>query len=192
MSCQQDGLSRNQAPPSSPCSHTPATLLILPRLYPWASARGFPQATPGTPFTRIFLCGFHAGSISSGTQGHRLTEPSPRHPIKPLLSFHCILPPGSALQSHVSELPVSWLAQLMSVVQLMPRLWVQFLYSPQRQLTFWVSLMAHTVKNPPAMQKTWVWFLHQEDPLKKGMVTHSSILAWRISWIDKPGGYNSP
>ena len=42
------------------------------------------------------------------------------------------------------------------------------------------SLVAQTIKNLPAMQETWVWSLGQEDPLQKGMATHSSILAWRI------------
>ena len=40
--------------------------------------------------------------------------------------------------------------------------------------------MAQTVKNLPAMQETWVQSLGREDPLEKGMATHSSILAWRI------------
>ena len=44
------------------------------------------------------------------------------------------------------------------------------------------SLIAQLVKNPPAMQKTLVRFLGGEDPLEKGKATHSSILAWRISW----------
>ena len=44
----------------------------------------------------------------------------------------------------------------------------------------WASLVAHLVKNPPVMQETWVRSLDWEDSLKKGMVTHSSILAWRI------------
>ena len=44
------------------------------------------------------------------------------------------------------------------------------------------------VKNLPAMQKTWVQTLGQEDPLEKEMVTHTSILAWRISWTEQPGG----
>ena len=44
------------------------------------------------------------------------------------------------------------------------------------------------VKNPPAMLETWVRFLGWEDPLEKGMATHSSILAWRISWTYNPGG----
>ena len=45
-----------------------------------------------------------------------------------------------------------------------------------------VSLVAQLVKNLPAMQETWVRFLDWEDPLEKGKVTYSSILAWRISW----------
>ena len=38
------------------------------------------------------------------------------------------------------------------------------------------------------MPETWVWSLDQEDPLEKGMATHSSFLAWRIAWIEEPGG----
>ena len=48
--------------------------------------------------------------------------------------------------------------------------------------------VAQTVKNPPAMQETWVRPLGGEDPLEKGMATHSSILAWRISGTEEPGG----
>ena len=44
----------------------------------------------------------------------------------------------------------------------------------------WASLVAQTVKNMPAMQETWVWSLGWEDPLQKGMTTHSSSLACRI------------
>ena len=44
----------------------------------------------------------------------------------------------------------------------------------------WVSLVTQKVKNMPAMQETWVQSLDPEDPLEKGMATHSSILAWRI------------
>ena len=44
------------------------------------------------------------------------------------------------------------------------------------------SLIPQLVKNPPAMQKSPVWFLGQEDPLEKGKATHSCILAWRIPW----------
>ena len=50
-----------------------------------------------------------------------------------------------------------------------------------------VSLVAQMMKNLPAMQETRVQFLGQEDPLKKEMATHSSILPWRIPWTDKLG-----
>ena len=49
------------------------------------------------------------------------------------------------------------------------------------------SLVAQLVKNPSAMQKTWVQFLDREDPLEKGKATHSNILAWRISWTTVHG-----
>ena len=52
-------------------------------------------------------------------------------------------------------------------------------------------LVAQLVKNPPAMQETWVRFLGQEDPLEKEMATHSRILAWRIPWAEGPGGLRS-
>ena len=41
------------------------------------------------------------------------------------------------------------------------------------------------------MKETWVWSLGQEDPLEKEMATHSSILAWEISWTEKSGGLQS-
>ena len=52
-----------------------------------------------------------------------------------------------------------------------------------------VSFISHTqlVKNPPAMQETWVRFLGWEDPLEKEMATHSSILTWRIPRTEEPG-----
>ena len=49
------------------------------------------------------------------------------------------------------------------------------------------SLVAQLVKNLPAMEETQVQFLDWEDPLEKGMATHSSILAWRIPWTEEPG-----
>ena len=45
---------------------------------------------------------------------------------------------------------------------------------------YWVSLVAQMVKNPPAVQETWVQSLGLEDPLEEGMATHSSIPAWRM------------
>ena len=47
------------------------------------------------------------------------------------------------------------------------------------------------VKNPPAMQETWVQSLGQDDPLEKEMTNHSSILAWRIPQTEKPGELQS-
>ena len=47
------------------------------------------------------------------------------------------------------------------------------------------------VKNLPAVQETQVQSLGQEDPLEKGMATHSRILAWRIPWTQEPGGLHS-
>ena len=47
--------------------------------------------------------------------------------------------------------------------------------------------MAQMVKSPPAMQETWLSSLGWEDPLEKGMATHSSILVWRIPWTEEPG-----
>ena len=52
-------------------------------------------------------------------------------------------------------------------------------------------LLVRLVKDPPAMQETWVQFLGGEDPLEKEMATHSSILAWRIQWTEEPGGLQS-
>ena len=52
----------------------------------------------------------------------------------------------------------------------------------------WASLLAQIVKNLPAMWETRVLSLGRENPLEKGMATHSSILAWRIPWTEEPGG----
>ena len=48
------------------------------------------------------------------------------------------------------------------------------------------SLVAHTVRNLPAAQETWVQSLGQWDPLEKGVATHSRILAWRVAWTEEP------
>ena len=48
--------------------------------------------------------------------------------------------------------------------------------------------MAQLVKNPPAMQETQVQSLGGENPLEKGMATHSNILAWRTPWTEELGG----
>ena len=63
--------------------------------------------------------------------------------------------------------------------------------SKKKQYLKVASLVTQTVKNLPAMQKTQVQSLCWEDPLEKGMATHSSILAWRIPRTEEPGGLQS-
>ena len=63
----------------------------------------------------------------------------------------------------------------------------------QTRLSDWTELLllvAYMVKNLPAMWETRVWSLSWEDPLDKGTTIHSSILAWRIPWTEKPGVYS--
>ena len=55
----------------------------------------------------------------------------------------------------------------------------------------WASLVSQVVKNLPVMRETWVRSLGWEDPLEEGMVTHCSILAWRIPWTEEPSGLQS-
>ena len=77
---------------------------------------------------------------------------------------------------------------------LSPRFWGVWERSQIHTPPIWqlkASLVAPLVKNRPAMQETPVWFLGREDPLKKGMATHSSILAWRVPWTEEPGGLQS-
>ena len=64
------------------------------------------------------------------------------------------------------------------------RIWAQL-------ITVRASLVAQSVKNLPVVQETQVQFLGWEDPLEKEMATHSSILAWKISWTEEPDGLQS-
>ena len=70
------------------------------------------------------------------------------------------------------------------------RLMITSLYLPSGHLIR-ASLVAQMVKNLPAMQETQAQFLGWEDPLEKGMATHSSILAWRIPLIEELGRLQS-
>ena len=58
-------------------------------------------------------------------------------------------------------------------------------------MTYMTSLVSQMVKHLPTMQETWVQSLGWEDLLEKEMETHSSILAWRIPWLEEPGGLQS-
>ena len=64
-------------------------------------------------------------------------------------------------------------------------------YIRKQYIDFRTLLMAQTVNNPPAMWEAWVRSLGWEDPLEKGMATHSSILSWRIQWTEEPGRLQS-
>ena len=100
---------------------------------------------------------------------------------------------------------VVWLSLWLSVVaQLvkkpppaMRETWIRSLcgediHSGYPRLSFWGSVLVdQRLKHLSAMRETWVLFLGPEDPLEKEMETHSSILAWRILWTDKPGGLQS-
>ena len=60
-------------------------------------------------------------------------------------------------------------------------------YQTVERACYGASLVAEMVKNPPAMRETWVQSLGWEDPLEKGMATHSSIFACRIPWAEESG-----
>ena len=64
-------------------------------------------------------------------------------------------------------------------------------FSSYHQRPLVACLVVQLVKNLLAVQETWVWSLGWEDPQKKEMATHSSILAWRIPWTEEPGGLQS-
>ena len=71
---------------------------------------------------------------------------------------------------------------------------IKVLYLPVpvlHQDDYGALLVAQMVTNLPAIQETQVQSLGQEDPLEKGMATHSSILAWRTPWTEEPGGLQS-
>ena len=59
------------------------------------------------------------------------------------------------------------------------------------RIASYASLVAQRVKQLPTMWETWVWSLSREDPLEKEMATQSCTLAWKISWMEKPGRLQS-
>ena len=67
----------------------------------------------------------------------------------------------------------------------------QFLFLLKLSSNKIASLVAQRLKHLPLMRETWVQSLGQEDPLEKEMATHSSILAWRIPWMEEPGRLQS-
>ena len=67
---------------------------------------------------------------------------------------------------------------------------VKYLLTSDR-LEFKASLVAQSVKNPPAMEETWILSLGQEDPLEKELATHFFIIALEIPWTEESGGLQS-
>ena len=93
----------------------------------------------------------------------------------------------------------NFVGKVMSLLfNMLSRLVITFLPRSKRLLISWlqspsavISLVAQRLKRLPAMWETWVRSLGWEDPLEKEMATHSSILAWRIPWMEEPGGLQS-
>ena len=123
------------------------------------------------------------------------TPPSPYHPsLFSILSFGEVMLlagfPGSSADKESTCNAGN--PSLIPGLGKHPREWIGYplLYS-------WVFLVAQMVKNSSAMWETWVWScgfepgFSRENPLEEGMATHSSILAWRIPWIEDPGGLQS-
>ena len=97
---------------------------------------------------------------------------------------------GDPLQCSCLENPRdgrAWWAAIYGVAQSRTRLKQLSSSSSSSIRPPWASLVAHTVKYPPAMRETLVRSLGWEDPLKEGMATHSSIPAWRIPRAEEPG-----
>ena len=65
------------------------------------------------------------------------------------------------------------------------------IYSRSKVLDGWASLVVQSIKNLLAVWETWVQSLGWEHSLEKEMATHSSVLAWRTSWTEEPGGLQS-
>ena len=83
----------------------------------------------------------------------------------------------------------AWCAEVHAVTKSWTRLsdWTELNWPS----SIWASMVAQLVKNPPAMWETWVRSLCWKDPLEIGVSTHSSILAWRIPWVEEPGRLQS-
>ena len=93
------------------------------------------------------------------------------------------------LQAHGSEgTQIFALPEIMTVSKEMKKNFSTLKYSRTAFVLKQVhaSLVAQMIKNPPAIRETWVRSLGWEDPLEKGTVTHSSILAWRIPCTEEP------
>ena len=100
-------------------------------------------------------------------------------------------PPGSSVHGIFQERVLEWVAISSSRVSSRPRDRTQVSHNSGRRFTVRTSLVAQTVKCLPTMREARVQSLSREDLLEKEMVTHSSILAWKIPWTEKPGRLQS-
>ena len=103
-------------------------------------------------------------------------------------------PPGASVPGILQARTLEWVPFPLPRDLPNPGIEPTFLMSPAlaggffTNSTTWEGFPGDLVKNQPALQETWAQSLGQEDPLEKGMVTLSSILAWRIQWTEEPGG----
>ena len=109
----------------------------------------------------------------------------------PPLKWHLIGSLISLITSACSCLLPIFLLDYFSLLKVLCISWTHIIYSSyvlkMYSLSLWTSQVAQMVKNLPAEQETQVGFLDWEDPLEKEIATHSSILAWEISWTEVPG-----
>ena len=102
-------------------------------------------------------------------------------PCSPFSSCHCVIDTADTLPSFLRNFFTNFMPPSPS-----------FCPPTTKHIYFWASLVSQTVKkNLPAMWEAQVWFLGWKDPLETGMATHSSTLAWRISWTEEPGRLQS-
>ena len=104
-----------------------------------------------------------------------LHDPPPHH-----------IPPLQVITEHQAELPVLYNKSSLITYFTHRELWISISF-----LNNWAPLVVQIVKNPPALQDTWVRSLSQEDPQEEEIATHSNILAWRIPWMEEPGRLQS-
>ena len=94
-------------------------------------------------------------------------------------------------QSILKEISPEYSLEGLMLKAAVPILWSPMQRADSLEKLMEASQVAQRLKHLPAMQETWVQSLGQEDPLEKEMATHSSIIAWRIPWMEEPGSLQS-
>ena len=106
---------------------------------------------------------------------------SSTHQVAKILEFQLSISPSN---DYSDRFPLAWTGWISLLSKGLSRVFSNTTIQKHQFL----SLVAQSVKNLPAVQETWVWSLGWENVLEKEMATHSSILAWKISWTEEPGG----